>query len=89
MQLVKFVTKDKNNKFTCWCTTNDEKTFRDFMQYVLDNCIRPEEYILYDVDNNAAYNMLKVATETFKMRKRSFTERMKDIPTGKWIGGVV
>lgn len=37
MQTVKFVTK-KDDKVIVWCTTNRLITFRDFMQYVLDNC---------------------------------------------------
>ena len=85
MQTFKFVTKEKD-KFVCWCTTNELKTFRDFMQYVLDNCDRPEDYLLYDVKNNKVYNMKQIATEVYFMRKRTFTERMMNFQTGKWSG---
>ena len=40
MQIVKFVTKNDNNEPICWCTTNRLITFRNFMQYVLDNVKR-------------------------------------------------
>ena len=85
MQTFKFLTK-KGDKFTCWCTTNQLKMFRDFMQYVLDNCNSPEDYILYDEDNNKAYSMLQIATEVYLMRKRTPTERMINLQTGKWNG---
>ena len=85
MQTVKFVTMDKG-KVTCWCTTNDLKMFRDFMQYILDSCNKPEDFIMYDVKSGKCYNVLKLATDGYKMRKRTFTERMENAQTGKWIG---
>ena len=83
MQTFKFVTKENEN-YICWCTTNNLKTFRDFLQYILDTMENPEKFILLDTDNNKAYNAYKVATDQYKMRKRGFYERMKDIQTGKW-----
>lgn len=90
MQIFKFITCDDmkkpkgERKFTCWCTTNDLKTFRDFIQYVLDSCNKPEEYMLLDVENNKIYDMCSVAIGNYKMRKRTFEERMNGTQTGKW-----
>ena len=92
MQTVKFITVDdmskeiKDRKVTVWCTTNDLKLFRDFMQYAVDNCNKPEEYMIWDIEKDTVYDMYKIATEQYKMRKRTFEERMKNIQTGKWIG---
>lgn len=83
MQLMKFVTKDKN-KVVVWCTTNKLITFRDFMQYVLDSMDNPKDFMLVDIKKNLVYDMYKVATEMYEMRKRTFEERMNGVYTGKW-----
>ena len=75
--LIKFITID-NNKAYCWCTTNTLELFRDFMQYVLDSCNKPEIFLIWDVENDKKYNMYQVATEVYGMRKRSFEEKLKD-----------
>ena len=48
MQLMKFVTRDTKdkNKILVWCTTNRLITFRDFMQYVLDNLKNPKDFMI-------------------------------------------
>ena len=85
MQLVKFVTKDKDkNKVVVWCTTNRLITFRDFMQYILDNMDNPKDFMIVDIKKNLVYDMYKVATEMYEMRKRTFEERMNNDYTGKW-----
>lgn len=83
MQTVKFVTK-KNNKVVVWCTTNRLITFRDFMQYVLDSMNNPKEFMIVDIEKGLVYDMYRVATEMYRMRKRTFEERMNCIYTGKW-----
>lgn len=83
MQLMKFVTKDKN-KVVVWCTTNKLITFRDFMQYVLDSMDNPKDFMLVDIKKNLVYDMYKVATEMYEMRKRTFEERINGVYTGKW-----
>ena len=83
MQTVKFVTK-KEDKIICWCTTNRLITFRDFMQYVLDNTNNPKDFMIIDTKKNLVYDMYKLATETYEMRKRTFYERMEGVQTGKW-----
>ena len=92
MQTMMFITFDDKpkgeRKYTLWCQTNDVRMFRDFMQFVLDGCSRPEEYVIYDKDNNAAYNFMDIAVKVFEMRKRTFDERMNNIQTGKWMEAV-
>lgn len=83
MQTVKFVTKSED-KMTVWCTTNRLIVFRDFMQYILDNTNNPELFMIVDVKRDLVYDMCKVATEIYKMRKRTFEERMNGTYTGKW-----
>ena len=83
MQIFKFVTMDEN-KVYCWCTTNTLKMFRDFMQFILDGCNKPEVYLLWDTKNDKVYNAYQIATEVYEMRKRTFDERMNSIQTGKW-----
>ena len=83
MQVVRFVTMD-DKKVTCWCETNILKLFRDFMQYILDSCNSPEDFLLWDVQNDKVYNAYQIATEVYEMRKRTFNERMNKIQTGKW-----
>ena len=83
MQTIKFVTKE-NNDYICWCTTNTLTGLRDFLQYILDSMTNPEKFILWDTTNNKAYSAYKIATKQYKMRKRTFTERMKGVHTGKW-----
>ena len=83
MQTFRFVTID-DKKVTCWCETNVSKMFRDFMQYILDSCNNPERFLLWDMDNDKVYNVYQIATEIYKMRKRTFDERMDNIQTGKW-----
>lgn len=84
MQIVKFVTKNDNNEPICWCTTNRLITFRDFMQYVLDNVKNPKDFMIIDTSDNLVYDMYKIATEQYEMRKRTFEERMNGIFTGKF-----
>lgn len=86
MQLMKFVTKDTKdkNKIFVWCTTNRLITFRDFMQYVLDNVKNPKDFMIIDTEKDLVYDMYKVATEMYGMRKRTFEERMNGVATGKW-----
>ena len=83
MQTLRFVTMD-DKKVTCWCETNTLKMFRDFMQYVLDSCNTPEKYMIWDLKTDNVYDMYKVATQQYEMRKRTFDERMNNIQTGKW-----
>ena len=83
MQIVKFVTKEKD-KIIVWCTTNRLVTFRDFMQYVLDNCSDPKKFMIVDMEKDLVYDMSRVATEMYGMRKRTFEERMNGVFTGKW-----
>ncbi len=86
MQLMRFATRDNKdkNKILVWCTTNRLETFRDFMQYVLDSAKNPEDFMIIDTEKDLVYDMYKVATKQYGMRKRTFEERMNDIQTGKW-----
>ena len=86
MQLMKFVTRDTKdkNKILVWCTTNRLITFRDFMQYVLDNLKNPKDFMIIDTEKDLVCDMYKVATEMYEMRKRTFEERMNGVTTGKW-----
>lgn len=88
MQIFRFVTMD-DKKVTCWCKTNILKTFRDFMQFILDGCNCPEVFFLWDADNDKVYNMYQIATEIYEMRKRTFDEMMHNIQTGKWVNIVL
>jgi len=86
MQLMKFVTRDTKdkNKILVWCTTNRLITFRDFMQYALDNLKNPKDFMIIDTEKNLVYDMYKVATEIYGMKERTFGEIMNDVHTGKW-----
>ena len=86
MQLMKFVTRDTKdkNKILVWCTTNRLITFRDFMQYALDNLKNPKDFMIIDTEKNLVYDMYKVATEIYGMKERTFEEIMNDVHTGKW-----
>ena len=86
MQLIKFVTRDTKdkNKILVWCTTNRLITFRDFMQHVFDNLKNPKDFMIIDTEKDLVYDMYKVATEMYGMRKRTFEERMNGTATGKW-----
>lgn len=83
MQTVKFVTVEKD-RVVVWCETNSIIIFRDFMQYVLDDMNHPEDFMIIDTRNDLVYGMYDVATKQYKMRKRTFEERMNDVQTGKW-----
>ncbi len=83
MQKVKFVTKEKD-KTIVWCIANRLFVFRDFMQYVLDT-YDPHKFMIIDIEKNVVYDMYRIATEMYEMRKRTFTERMNNIQTGKWL----
>lgn len=85
MQVLKIITKGSYGTI-CWCTTNTIEKFRDFMQYVLDNYDEPNDFIILNVTTGDEYNMYKVATELYKMKKRSLYEKVNEIPTGQWIG---
>lgn len=79
----RFITHDrKNNNTIVWCTTaGKDETYFNFIQYVLDSCNAPEEYMIMK-DNGVCYDMLGLATDVYKMRPRTFEERMNDIKTG-------
>ena len=81
MQTVKFVTVEKD-KVMVWCETNSIIIFRDFMQYVLDDMNHPEDFMIIDTRNDLVYGMYCIATKQYKMRKRTFEERMNDVQTG-------
>lgn len=76
-------TIDKN-KILVWCTTNRLITFRDFMQYALDNLKNPKDFMIIDTEKNLVYDMYKVATEIYGMKERTFEEIINDVHTGKW-----
>ena len=80
MPIVRFITIDKDN-ITNWCTTNQLKVYRDFLQYVLDSCNHPEIYRILDTSTNKMYPLLEVAKH-YGMRKRTFDERMQNKTTG-------
>jgi hypothetical protein len=84
VQIVKFVTKEKDEVIV-WCTTNRLVTFRDFMQYVLDSMDKPKDFMIVDMKKDFVYDMYKVATEIYGMRKRTFEERLNGTYTGKWL----
>lgn len=84
MQKVNFITKEKD-KIIVWCTTNRLIMFRDFMQYVLDSTDDPHKFMVIDIEKDLVYDMYRIATEMYGMRKRTFTERMNNIQTGKWL----
>ena len=86
MQLMKFVTRDTKdkNKIVVWCRTSRLITVRDFMQYVLDKLKDPKDFMIIDTEKDLVYDMYKVATEMYEMRKRTFEERMNGVTTGKW-----
>ena len=75
MQIIKFLTYDKNTeKYTCWCTTNQLQMFIDFSQYILDSCSKPEDYKILDTSTNKLYSFLPVI-EQYGMHKRTFEQR--------------
>ena len=80
---VLFIRKEKNAKDKI-CITNRLIVFRDFMQYVLDT-YDPHKFMVIDIEKNVVYDMYRIATEMYEMRKRTFTERMNNIQTGKWL----
>lgn len=55
------------------------------MQYILDNTNIPEDFYMIDLKSDLVYNAYRIATEVYKMRKRTFEERMEDIQTGKVV----
>lgn len=83
MQTVKFVTTD-DKKVYVWCITNKLSMFRDFLQYILDNCKDPEHFMMIDTKTDLVYDTYRIATEQYQMRKRTFEERINNIQTGKW-----
>ena len=44
----------------------------------------PEYFMIIYTINDLVYGMYGVATKQYKMRKRTFEERMNDVQTGKW-----
>ena len=75
---IKIITKeDHSENYQCWCTTNDPKFYMEFVQYILDGTINPENFIIWDVTENHFYNLFEIATNHYGMRKRTFEERMK------------
>ena len=40
--------------------------------------------MIIDTEKDLVYDMYKVATEIYEMRKRTFEERMNGVYTGKW-----
>ena len=80
MEHVFIITKDEN-KITKWCDTNSVKTFLNFIQYVLDSCIKPEDFFIYVIEKNICINMVEYATKN-GIHKRTPEERNQDIITG-------
>lgn len=81
MQIVKFITFD-DEKIFCWCTTNQINIYKDYIQYILDSYSNPKNFYILDTSTQKYYNMYEVATKHYKMRKRTFYEKMNDIKTG-------
>ena len=82
----KFLTDAGNGNFACWCTSEGLNTtlFRDFCQYILDNCNDPSAYTIYEVETGTAWKFEGIAVNWLKMRKRTFDERTKNTQTGIW-----
>ena len=45
---------------------------------------RTKDFMIIDTEKDLVYDMYKVATEMYGMRKRTFEERMNGVATGKW-----
>ena len=74
MQLVRFVTKDTKdeNKILVWCTTNKLITFRDFMQYVLDNVNNPEDFMIIDTKKRSCIRHVQSRNRNVWNAKENF-----------------
>lgn len=83
MQKVKFLTGINDKQHVCWFTTNTQEGFRNIMQYILDSCSSPKEFYILNTDTNQVYHLPDVAKH-YGMRKRTFEERMNNIPTGNF-----
>lgn len=83
MQKVRFVTEEKD-KVIVWCETDSIIVFRDFMQYILDSMNDPKKFMFIDTRNDLVYGAHCIATQQYKMRKRTFEERMNNVQTGMW-----
>ena len=80
MQTLKIVTKEQD-KWICWCETNQFQTFREFIQYILDCMSEPEEFSVIDTQNQKIYGVRAIA-DSYGMRKRNFLERLQNVKTG-------
>lgn len=87
MQLVKIVTiNQEKNKVTVFAETNEPGFFKDVMQYILDSCDKPEDFLIWDTKADLVYKMYDVATKQYGMRKRTFEERMNNVKTYRKAG---
>ena len=48
------------------------------------NIMQTVKFVTVDTRNDLVYGMYCIATKQYKMRKRTFEERMNDVQTGKW-----
>lgn len=83
---IKFLTGRNDKKYVCWCTVHTLKDFREFLQYILDNMVHPEEFLILNTENNYIYSAIDVA-RSYGMRKRTFEERMDNVLTGHFKEG--
>ena len=59
-----------------WMTTNDEKRFLSFAQYLIDGSSHPEDFIVFDMTDKSEFNLADYCLNTLGMHKRTFEERM-------------
>ena len=73
----KIITQE-DGKTTVWADIVTADEFQGFMQYIIDGCDNPEKFILLNPDNGVTYDAYKMATLLYGIRKRTFTERMRN-----------
>lgn len=88
MQMVDIVTvkhtEDRGYEVVVWCTTNELSVYRDFLQYILDSCNNPTTFLVVSKETHKVYNAYHLATRIYRMRRRTFEERMDNIQTGNF-----
>lgn len=77
----KIVTNEET-KVVIWAEFNTVLEFQKIMQYIMDNMKEPEKFLLWDTKTDLICNAYKLATENYKMYKRTFEERIENIFTG-------
>lgn len=60
----------KNNMFLVWATIDNDRSLRDFCQYIVDSCPNTQDFIMIRESTGAAYDFTGICRDILKIKSK-------------------